>query len=66
MASRRSYWVAYALTFFLGFTGLQHLYLGYRGRARAYAWTLGWLTLGWLWDLFAIPFEVAKVNRTLS
>jgi hypothetical protein len=66
VAGRRSYLVAYALTLFLGFTGLQHYYLGYRARGRAYAFTLGWLTLGWLWDLFAIPFEVAKVNTTLS
>ncbi len=65
-SSRRSYWVAYALTLFLGFTGAQHFYLGYRGRGRAYAFTLGFLGLGWLWDLFAIPFEVARVNATLA
>lgn len=65
VAGRRSYWVAYALTLFLGFTGAQHFYLGYRARGRAYAWTLGWFTLGWMWDLFAIPFEVARVNRDL-
>ena len=66
VSNSRSMWVAYALTVFLGFTGAQHFYLGYRGRGRAYACTLGFLGLGWLWDMFAIGFEVHRVNAALA
>jgi|GEM_PF-2686936 len=55
-------WVAYLLWFLLGAWGGHHFYLGKTGRAVSYIFTLGWLGVGVLIDLFTLPSQVRVVN----
>ena len=58
-----SLFTAYALWLCCGWLGVHHLYLG--RICHGFAWFAtggGWL-LGWLWDLFEIPFYVDECNR---
>ncbi|GAA1737002.1 TM2 domain-containing protein [Luedemannella helvata] len=58
----KSVGVAYALWFFLGVIGVHQFYLGNTIRAVTYIFTLGWLGIGLLIDLFTIPSQVRKAN----
>ncbi|MEJ3746599.1 TM2 domain-containing protein [Actinomycetes bacterium KLBMP 9797] len=63
-AQQKSVGTAYLLWFFLGAVGAHQFYLGKTGRAISYIFTLGWLGIGLLIDLFTLPKQVAAVNGT--
>ncbi|XP_063674084.1 uncharacterized protein LOC134811246 [Bolinopsis microptera] len=54
---------AFVLWFPLGFFGAHWWYLNQRPRAIAYAFTLGYLGIGWLIDIRRIPVHVRSLNR---
>lgn len=54
--------VTYLLWFFLGALGAHKFYLGRPGMAVAYIFTLGFLGIGLLIDLFTIPSQVRLAN----
>lgn len=58
----KSVGVAYALWFFLGVLGAHKFYLGKTGIAISYIFTLGWLGIGLIIDLFTLPSQVRKAN----
>lgn len=58
----KSVGVAYVLWFFLGFLGVHKFYLGKVGIGISYIFTLGWLGIGLLIDLFTLPGQVRKAN----
>ena len=58
----RSAGVAYVWWFFLGAVGAHHFYLGKTGRAISYIFTLGWLGIGLLIDLFTLPAQTRQIN----
>ena len=51
--------ISYLLWFFLGLTGVHHLYLGRQREALVSSITLGGFILGWIGDAFRIPSYVA-------
>lgn len=61
-AAPKSVGVAYVLWFFLGVIGVHQFYLGKVGRGVSYIFTLGWLGIGLLIDLFTLPGQVRKAN----
>jgi TM2 domain-containing membrane protein YozV len=61
-ASPKSVGVAYVLWFFLGVLGVHQFYLGRVGRGVSYIFTLGWLAVGLIIDLFTLPSQVRTVN----
>ena len=61
-AGGKSVGVAYLLWFFLGVLGVHQFYLGKVGRGVSYIFTLGWLGIGLLIDLFTLPGQVRKAN----
>ncbi|WP_218577237.1 TM2 domain-containing protein [Phytohabitans rumicis] len=63
-APEKSVGTAYLLWFFLGAVGAHQFYLGKTGRAISYIFTLGWLGIGLLIDLFTLPKQVRAVNGT--
>ena len=61
---QKSLFVTYILWFFGGIFGLHHFYLG--RDIQAFIWWCtfgGYLGVGWLRDLFAIPRYVAEANE---
>lgn len=58
----KSVGVAYLLWFFFGFLGVHQFYLGRTGRGISYIFTLGWVGIGLLIDLFTLPGQVRKAN----
>jgi TM2 domain-containing membrane protein YozV len=63
-AQQKSVGTAYVLWFFLGVVGAHQFYLGKTGRAISYIFTLGWLGIGLLIDLFTLGKQVREVNGT--
>lgn len=61
-AGGKSVGVAYVLWFFLGVIGVHQFYLGKTGRGISYIFTLGWVGIGLLIDLFTLPSQVRKAN----
>jgi hypothetical protein len=58
----RSTGTAYVWWFFLGAVGAHQFYLGKTGRAVSYIFTLGWLGVGLVIDLFTLPAQTRQVN----
>jgi TM2 domain-containing membrane protein YozV len=58
-------WVTYLLWFFLGFAGIHKFYLGKTGWGILYLLTGGLFMVGWLLDLFLIPWQVRRTNEEL-
>jgi TM2 domain-containing membrane protein YozV len=58
----KSVGVAYALWFFLGVIGVHKFYLGKTGIGISYIFTLGWLGIGLIIDLFTLPSQVRAAN----
>lgn len=54
--------VAYLLWFFLGALGAHKFYLGRIGMGIAYIFTLGFLGIGLLIDLFTLPKQTREAN----
>ena len=54
--------VAYILWLFLGIFGIHRFYLNDTGLGLLYLFTLGFLGMGWLIDLFLIPGMVKREN----
>lgn len=54
--------IAYILWFFLGPLGAHKFYLGKIGWGVAYFFTLGFLGIGWLIDLFTLGGQVDTYN----
>jgi TM2 domain-containing membrane protein YozV len=61
-ANQKSVGTAYVLWFFLGALGVHQFYLGKTVRGVTYLFTLGWLGIGLLIDLFTLPSQVRKAN----
>lgn len=61
-AGTKSVGVAYVLWFFLGVIGVHKFYLGKTGIGISYIFTLGWLGIGLIIDLFTLPSQVRKAN----
>ncbi len=61
-AGAKSVGVAYVLWFFLGVLGVHKFYLGKTGIGVSYIFTLGWLGIGLIIDLFTLPSQVRKAN----
>jgi TM2 domain-containing membrane protein YozV len=61
-AGQKSVGVAYVLWLFFGIIGVHQFYLGKTGRGVSYIFTLGWLGIGLLIDLFTLPGQVRKAN----
>ncbi|RDI40132.1 TM2 domain-containing protein [Falsibacillus pallidus] len=55
--------IAYVLLIFLGSLGIHKFYLGKVGMGIAYIFTLGFLGIGCLIDLFTLPGQVRKYNE---
>jgi TM2 domain-containing membrane protein YozV len=64
--AQKSVGVAYALWFCAGFLGAHLFYLGKTGKAVSYIFTLGWLGIGLLIDLFTLSKQVAVANGQAS
>ncbi|GAA4924776.1 TM2 domain-containing protein [Actinoplanes utahensis] len=58
--------LAYVLWFFFGGIGVHKFYLGKTGLGIAYIFTLGFLGIGLLIDLFTLPKQVAEANARLA
>jgi TM2 domain-containing membrane protein YozV len=56
---------AYLWWFFLGALGAHKFYLGRPLMGIIYAFTIGLLFLGLLWDLFTLPSQVRRTNRKI-
>lgn len=54
--------IAYLLWFFLGALGVHKFYLGRIGMGFAYLFTLGFLGIGLLIDLFTLPAQTRQAN----
>ena len=61
----KSLLVAYLLWFFLGVLGVHRFYCGSTGTGVLYLLTAGVFGIGWLFDLFYLPFMVARYNDDL-
>jgi TM2 domain-containing membrane protein YozV len=61
-AQQKSVGIAYLLWFFLGVVGAHQFYLGKTGRAISYIFTLGWLGVGLVIDLFTMSKQVQQAN----
>jgi TM2 domain-containing membrane protein YozV len=61
-AGAKSVGVAYVLWFFLGVLGVHKFYLGKTGVGISYIFTLGWVGIGLLIDLFTLPSQVRRAN----
>lgn len=59
---RRNYVVALLLWAFLGFFGAHRFYCGRAGSGLLYLVTAGLLGIGWMADIFLLPFLVAEAN----
>lgn len=53
---------AYLWWFFFGALGAHQFYLGHKGKAVSYIFTLGWLFVGIIIDLFTLPAQVRAEN----
>lgn len=53
---------AYWLWFFFGALGGHQFYMGNKGRAISYIFTVGWLTVGVWIDLFTMRKQVERAN----
>ena len=63
--NRRSYVDAYLLCLMFGLFGAHHFYLRRSSFGVIYLCTLGLCGVGWLVDIFRVPFLVARSNRQL-
>jgi TM2 domain-containing membrane protein YozV len=63
---QKSVGTAYVLWFFLGVVGGHQFYLGKTGRAVSYIFTLGWLSIGLIIDLFTMSKQVREANRSAT
>lgn len=63
ISQARSTGIAYLLWFFLGGFGAHKFYLGRVGIGFAYLFTLGFLGIGLLIDLFTLPRQVRTANE---
>ena len=54
---------AYILYFFLGLLGAHQFYMGKVARGLSMLFTLGWLGIGMLVDLFTLESQVIAANR---
>lgn len=54
--SPRNYIATVLLTVFVGFLGIHRFYLGRTFSAVLYLFTLGLFGIGWMVDLFRVPF----------
>ncbi|MEV0895874.1 NINE protein [Actinoplanes sp. NPDC049802] len=54
--------IAYVLWFFFGALGVHKFYLGKIGMGIAYIFTVGFLGIGLLIDLFTLPKQVRAAN----
>ena len=63
---RRSVLIAYLLVFPWGLLGFHKFYLRQPVMGWVYLFTGGLLGLGWLYDLFTLPGQVATCNRELQ
>lgn len=62
ISQAKSTGIAYLLWFFLGALGVHKFYLGKVGMGIAYFFTLGFLGIGLLIDLFTLPKQVRDAN----
>jgi TM2 domain-containing membrane protein YozV len=62
--AQKSVGVAYLLWFLFGILGVHQFYLGKTGRGISYIFTLGWLGIGMLIDLFTLSKQVRAANGT--
>jgi len=65
-AQQKSVGTAYLLWFFFGIIGVHQFYLGKTGRGVSYIFTLGWLWIGLIIDLFTLPKQVQEANAKLG
>ncbi|MCP5467670.1 MAG: TM2 domain-containing protein [Deltaproteobacteria bacterium] len=66
MIKTKEIWIAYLLWFFFGLCGVHKFYLNKTGMGILYLLTLGLFGIGWLVDLFTIPFQVNNYNRKVE
>ncbi|HZJ04428.1 MAG TPA: TM2 domain-containing protein [Nocardioidaceae bacterium] len=62
ISQQKSLGVAYLFWFFLGGFGAHKFYLGRVGMGFAYMFTLGFLFIGLLIDLFTLPQQTRQAN----
>ena len=62
ISQQKSVGLAYVLWFFLGALGIHKFYLGKVGIGIAYIFTLGFLGIGLLIDLFTLPKQTRDAN----
>jgi len=65
ISQQKSVGLAYVLWFFLGALGIHKFYLGKVGMGIAYIFTLGFLGIGLLIDLFTLPKQTRDANMLL-
>lgn len=58
----KSLGVSYVLWLFLGLLGVHHFYLGKWQRGLWYLFTCGLFTVGFMVDVFTLPWQVKRVN----
>ena len=56
---------AYAFLFFLGGFGVHKFYLGNHFMGFLYMFTFGLCGLGFIYDIFTLPFQVSKANENI-
>ena len=62
ISQQKSTGIAYLFWFFLGAFGAHKFYLGRTGMGIAYLFTLGFLGIGLLIDLFTLPSQTRQAN----
>jgi TM2 domain-containing membrane protein YozV len=63
--TQKSTGLAYVLWFLFGIFGVHKFYIGKTGMGIAYIFTLGFLGIGTLIDLFTLPSQVDKANHEI-
>jgi hypothetical protein len=63
MALKKQVPIAYLLWFFAGWLGAHKFYLGQIAWGILYFFTCGFFLIGWLIDLFTIPWQVYRANQ---
>ena len=62
MEKKETVW-AYGFLFFLGGLGVHKFYLGNTFMGFLYMFTAGLCGIGLIYDLFTLPFQVARANK---